>query len=51
MAEGLATFGGCLPDEATTKHFEEMLLSAMRSALGYRGKRVVQSGDSSTYTL
>jgi hypothetical protein len=37
-AEGLATFGGCLPDAAASQ-LEELLLAALRNGLGYRGKR------------
>lgn len=44
-AEGLATFGGCLPDEATTKHFEDMLLAAMGATLGYRGKSMLLESE------
>jgi hypothetical protein len=36
-AEGLATFGGCLPDGAA-RQLEELLLSALRNGLGYRGR-------------
>jgi hypothetical protein len=35
-AEVLATFGGCLP-EAAARQLEELLLSALRNGLGYRG--------------
>jgi hypothetical protein len=36
-AEGLATFGGCLPD-AAARQLEELMLAALRNGLGYRGR-------------
>jgi hypothetical protein len=36
-AEGLATFGGCLPD-AAARQLEQLLLAALRNGLGYRGR-------------
>lgn len=39
-AEGLAVFGGRLPDGAATKQLQELVLAALRTNLGYRGARV-----------
>ncbi|KAF6261448.1 ATP-binding dynein motor region D5-domain-containing protein [Scenedesmus sp. NREL 46B-D3] len=35
-AEGLSTFGGCLPDGAA-RQLQELLLAALKNGLGYRG--------------
>jgi hypothetical protein len=36
-AEGLAVFSGRLPDGTAKKQVQELLLTAMKANLGYRG--------------
>jgi hypothetical protein len=37
-AEGLAVFSGCLSDASAIKQLKELLLTALRTHLGYRGE-------------
>ena len=40
-AEGLAVFGGRLPDRAAVKHLQSLMLTSMKTNLGYAGNRAL----------